>query len=132
MAQHFEAGPRRHTKVHGSPDRLAQVEHPIALDAGEMVVLGQVAVEAAAAGVGPLDEQALAHQQPQIAVDGPEADAGEPPPHVPEHPLGGRMDVGGPHGLEHHPARPGVSEPVSAERLDAARGKPGQSPSGKN
>jgi len=59
MAQHFEAGPRRHTQVHGSSDRLAQVEHPTALHTGEMVVLGQVAVETAAAGVGPLDEQAL-------------------------------------------------------------------------
>src|SRR5207302_339198 len=120
MAQHFEAGPRRHTQVHGSPDRLAQVEHPTALHTGEMVVLGQVAVETAAAGVGPLDEQALVHQQPQVAVDGPEADTGEPPPHVPEHPLGGGMDVGGPHGREHDPARPGVSEPVSPERLDVA------------
>src|SRR5439155_20815421 len=102
-------------------DRLSRAYHRAPPYAREMAVLGQVAVEAVAGCVCPLDEEALAHQQSQVAVDGPETDAGEPPPHVPEHPLGGGMDVGGPHGLEHDPARPGVSEPVSPERLDVGR-----------
>lgn len=125
MTQDFEAGSGRHPELRGAPDGRAEIEHPTARQAGEMMVLGQVTVEATAPGVRPFDEQALADQQPQVAIDGPEAHAREIAPGTPEHPFGGGMDVGGAHGLQDDPPGPRVPEPTAPERLDVRQPVPG-------
>ena len=119
MPEDFEAGRGRHPELGGASDGHAEIEYPTARHAREMMVLGQVTVEATAPGVRPFDEQAFTDQQPQVAIDGPEAHAREIAPGAPEDPFGGRMHVGGAHGLQNDPPGPRVPEPTVPERLDA-------------
>jgi len=125
MTEDFEAGLGCHPERHGPPDGRAEIEHPTARHAGEVLVLGQVTVEAAAPGVRPLGEQALAYQQPQVAIDGSETHAREIAPGTLEHPFRGGMDVGGAHGLQDDAPGPRVPEPAAPQRLDVPRLLPG-------
>src|SRR5215475_13257564 len=56
------------------------VEHAPARHAGEVVVRGEIAVEAEPGRLRALPHQTLRGETPEIAVDGAQAHPGQPPP----------------------------------------------------
>src|SRR4026209_531143 len=88
---------------------------PAAAAAGEVVVLGHVAVEA---GVGARQflDQPFGHQQPQVAIHGAEAHTGKSPAHHAVDPLRGRVRFGRADHVEHHPTRTGEAQPAGPDR----------------
>ena len=75
---HFEALGRRNPPVHGAHDGDLQIDDCAALFADEVVVFADIrvqAVEGAAKGDSP--DQALVDKDPDVSVDGSQAEAGE-------------------------------------------------------
>src|SRR6185369_13100796 len=99
--------------------RSLHVADAPAAETGEVVVLGQVAVEA---GVRPrqLLDEPLRDQQPEVAVHGAEAHPRQAAAHHAVHPLRGGVGLGGPHHLQDQAARPGEPEPAGPQGGDGA------------
>ena len=90
-------------------DRERQVADAAAAQATDVVVAAGVAVEAGGLPAGvDFADQALRRQLLEVPVDGGQADAGQPPPRLAEHPVGRRVVHRGAHDLEHDVPLPRV------------------------
>src|SRR5262245_51722716 len=90
------------------------VEDAAAAHAGEMVMRGQIGVEAGMRA-RDLRGQSLIDEQPQVSVHGAQADAGPPAPDDSVHPFGRRMRGRAAQHVEDGAARPGEPEAAGAQ-----------------
>src|SRR5262245_14222624 len=77
MAQDLKSRCRERGRSHAPP---RDVEHATARHAGEVIVRGEIAVEAQALGFRALLYEALRGQPSQISIDGAQAHPREAPP----------------------------------------------------
>jgi len=110
---------RRSRPAHQGP-RVGFCEWPIhvgdpaADQAGEVVVLAQVAIEARVGSQQFLD-QALGDEKPQVPVHGAQAHPRQPAPYQPMYGLGGRVRVAPADHLQDQSARTGKTEADTAQ-----------------
>ena len=95
-------------------ERRVQVRDAPARQAGEVMMISRVPVEAGV-GTGQLLDEPLRDEQAQIPVHGAEADAGQPPPDHPMDNLGSRMRVGAVHDFEDNAPRARHPQPDVTE-----------------
>ena len=96
-------GFRGHDGVDFGVDRFGQIEHPLAMLTGEMVVSDRVAVKTAkGAAEGEFDDFAGVPQELEVAVYRPEADVGDRLADLLVHPVSGGVGIRGPQDPENY------------------------------
>src|SRR5512134_694749 len=120
VGEHLEPGAQRQTGPNTPNVPGRHVVDSSARHAGEVVVGRGVAIETHAREIGPFVQQALGGEHTEVAVDGGQAHAGQPPSHLAIDGSDAGVRVAGTHGLEDH--APSTREPLAArvERRDGS------------
>ena len=118
MLEDLEACARGEPAPDGPLGGRRHVVDPAARETREVVVRSGVAVEAHAGLVGPLGQEPLGGQHPEVPIDRREAHARQAAPDAPVHERRGRMRVGRADDVEDDPAGPRQPQPPVAQGVD--------------